>query len=83
MVVETSGRTSIPNSKLSTPPGAVVHPKNAMCDAVFLIFTFIDLKTAMHNLFIFRTGRYTHGNNYIGRGHILYDIYESEIDSNI
>ena len=56
----------------------VVHPKTAMRDAVF-IFNFIDLKTAMHNVFINRTGKYTHKH----RGCILFDIYESEIDSNI
>ena len=39
----------------------VVHPKTAMRNAVF-IFNFIDLKTAMHNVFIKRTGKYTHTN---------------------
>ena len=60
----------------------VVHPKTAMHDAIF-IFYFIDLKAVIPNLFINKTGRYTHRNNYIGRDCILYDIYESEIDSNI
>ena len=40
----------------------------------FLIFNFTDLKTVMRNLFINRTGRYTHRDNYIGRGRILFHI---------
>ena len=60
----------------------VVHPKIAMRNAIF-IFDFIDIKTAINNPFINGTGRYTHTNNDIGRGHILYDIYKSDIDSNI
>ena len=39
----------------------VEHPKTAMRDA-FFIFNLIDLKTAMRNLFINRTGSYTHRN---------------------
>ena len=57
----------------------VVHPKTGMRDAFCFISNFIDLKTAMCNLFINRTGGYTHTNNYIGRGRILFDIYESKI----
>ena len=53
----------------------VVHPKTAMHDAFFKFL--ILLKTAMHNHFINRTGKYTHKH----RGCILFDIYESEIDS--
>ena len=56
----------------------VVQPKTAMRHAFFYRY-----KTAMRNVFINRTGRHTHTNNFIGRGHILFDIYESEIDSNI
>ena len=47
------------------------------------IFDFINRKTAMPNLFINRIGRYTHTENDIRRGHIHFDIYMSEIDSNI
>ena len=63
----------------------VVHPNSAMHDAVlFLIFSMVN-KTALCDLFINRTGRFTHANNYIG-GHILFDISftnKSEKDSNI
>ena len=52
----------------------VVHPKTAMPEAVFFFFFFfffnyyfIELKTAKRTLFINRTGRYTHTDNYIGR----------------
>ena len=38
----------------------VVQSKTAMHDAFFFIF--INTKTAMHNLVINRTGRYTHTN---------------------
>ena len=46
-----------------------------MHDAIF-IFNFINKKTAVYmcNLFFNRTERYTHTNNYIGKGHILFDI---------
>ena len=52
----------------------VVHQKIAMHDAIF-ISNFIDIKTAMGNLFLNRIGRYRHTNYDIGRGHILFDIY--------
>ena len=53
----------------------VVHAKTAMREAgFFYIYNFINLKTAMRNLCINRTGRYTHTNNNIGSGHILFDI---------
>ena len=54
----------------------VVHPKTAMGNAFFFFFfflNFINIKTAMRNLFINRTRRYTHTNNDIGRGHIHFD----------
>ena len=56
----------------------VVHPKTAMHDVVFT-FNFINRKTAMRNLFINRTGRYTHTNNHIDRGPTLFVISFAEI----
>ena len=47
------------------------------------VFNFTDIKTSMCNLFINGIGIYTPRNNYIGRGRIVFDIKESEINSNI
>ena len=60
----------------------VVHPKTVMRDAAFN-FNFINIKTAMRNLFINRTRSYTHTNNEIGTGHIHFHFYKSEIDLHI
>ena len=43
------------------PQFPVVHPKTTMRDAI-LYFLFYKYKTAMRNLFINRTRRYTHTN---------------------
>ena len=54
----------------------VVHP-TAMRDAVFIIFL-INIETVMRNLFINRTGRFTHTNNDIVLEVISFLIFISQ-----
>ena len=72
----------------------VVHLKSAMHDAFFYFYKKTKTKNKQTAncclcaifLSINWTGRYTHTNNYIGRGHILFYISfpnKSETDSNI
>ena len=73
-----------PQKMLSMFP--VVHPKTAMHDAFFKFLNIWIEKQQCVIFFINRRGRYTHTNNYIGRGHILFDISftnKSETDSKI
>ena len=64
-----------------------VNPAMGMmlCSSM-LAFEKVYRNTAIHNLSINRTERYTHTNNYILKGHIFFDISfanKSETDSNI
>ena len=53
-----------------------MFPKTTICNVFFLIFLFLNRKTALRNLFINRTERNTHKNDNTDRGaNRFYGIY--------